>query len=226
MNAPRIALIHATPLAMHAISEAFDKLWPEAVRMNLLDDSLSPDLVAAGCIDDALMERFSSLALYAKGAGASGVLFTCSAFGPAIEQAGEASGIPTLKPNEPMFEEALDMCEALGRPGRIGMVSTFASSVESMTKELEASAKRRGIEFTLEVQCPAGALDALREGRHQEHDALVSNAAAQLQGVDVLMLGQFSMSHMRERVAADTGLPVLSSPDSAVLALKKSIGTL
>src|SRR4051794_34838959 len=38
---PRVALIHATPLAVEPIQAAFVRHWPAAVRMNLLDDSLS-----------------------------------------------------------------------------------------------------------------------------------------------------------------------------------------
>ncbi|KAF1050279.1 MAG: hypothetical protein GAK38_00305 [Xylophilus sp.] len=191
--------------------------------MNLLDDSLPSDLVAAGGIGAALRARFGALARYAAQAGADGILFTCSAFGAAIEAAAEQAGVPTLKPNGAMFEEALDACATLGRSGRIGMVSSFAPSVGSMREELEAIARRRGIECSLRVACPPGALEALAQGRVQEHDALVGAAAQELRDSDILMLGQFSMAHLRERIAADTSLPVLSSPDSAVRLLRKSV---
>ncbi|MFE8646354.1 aspartate/glutamate racemase family protein [Sphingomonas sp. NCPPB 2930] len=191
--------------------------------MNVLDDSLSPDLVLAGGIDDLLTDRFGALVSYATQSGADGVLFTCSAFGPAIDVASTHAGVPVFKPNEAMFEEALDLCAGLGRAGRIGMISTFAASVASMQDELTAIARRRGIEFTLQVECPAGALEALGQGRVQEHDSLVSGAVSQLLENDVLMLGQFSMSHMRNRVAVEARIPALSSPDSAVRLLKKSV---
>ncbi|MFT3720613.1 aspartate/glutamate racemase family protein [Pseudorhodoferax sp.] len=223
MIAPRICLIHATPLAVAPVQAAFERLWPEAVRMNLLDDRLAPDLEATGRIDAALMERFAALARYAVQAGAQGVLFTCSAFGPAIEAAAAAAGVPTLKPNEAMFDEALDRCAARAAPGRaarIGMVATFAPSVAGMREELLALAARRGIACTLQVQCPGGALQALREGRADAHDALVEQAAGRLAGCDVLMLAQFSMAHLRERAAAAAGIAALSSPDSAVRRLR------
>src|SRR6478735_10192287 len=82
---PRIALIHATPLAVAPIQSAFERLWPQARRMNLLDDSLSLDRAAAGSLTPAMTQRFVDLARYAQGTGCSGILFTCSAFGPAIE---------------------------------------------------------------------------------------------------------------------------------------------
>src|SRR5206468_2748136 len=81
----RIALIHATPLAMAPIAESFARLWPEASLMNVLDDSLSADRAAAGALTPAMIGRFEQLARYGADAGADAILFTCSAFGPAIE---------------------------------------------------------------------------------------------------------------------------------------------
>ena len=40
----RVALIHALSHSVAPINEAFARDWPEALRMNLLDDSLSADL--------------------------------------------------------------------------------------------------------------------------------------------------------------------------------------
>ena len=123
---PRIALIHATPLAMAPIQHAFERLWPQAQCMNLLDDSLSRDLARTGSLTPAMVQRFVDLAHYVQGTGCAGVLFTCSAFGPAIEAAAQATGLPTLKPNEAMFEQALervaaheniDLNEATGQRG-------------------------------------------------------------------------------------------------------------
>lgn len=49
----RIALIHATPVAMPPVIEAFQRGWPEAETMNLLDDSLSSDLARVDRLDEA-----------------------------------------------------------------------------------------------------------------------------------------------------------------------------
>ena len=62
----RIALIHALAHSVAPINEAFARDWPEAVRMNLLDDSLSADLARSGRgLDAAMHERFQRLAQYA-----------------------------------------------------------------------------------------------------------------------------------------------------------------
>src|SRR5262245_52201904 len=103
----RIALVHATPVAIEPIASAFQASWPEAEPMNVLDDSLSQDRTRTVDVTPQMIGRFERLARYVVDYGANGVLFTCSAFGPAIEAAARAVPVPVLKPNEAMFDAAL-----------------------------------------------------------------------------------------------------------------------
>ena len=121
----RIALIHAVTVAMDPVQDTFRRLWPEAICTNLLDDALSPDLERDGVLTAAMTARIGTLADYATGTGADGILFTCSAFGAAIEQAAARLPIPVLKPNEAMFDAALDA-------GDVG--ASFRIAVERATE--------------------------------------------------------------------------------------------
>ncbi|MGE0226483.1 MAG: arylsulfatase, partial [Acetobacteraceae bacterium] len=69
----RIALIHALKHSIVPVEEAFQRLWPEARTVNLLDDSLSADLARDGRLTDAMTQRFLTLARYARGCGADGI---------------------------------------------------------------------------------------------------------------------------------------------------------
>jgi len=214
----RIALIHATALAMRPIHAAFQRHWPEARCTNLLDDSLSVDRAQAGRLTDAMVQRFVDLASYAQRAGCSGILFTCSAFGPAIEAAARATGLPTLKPNEAMFEQAL----ALNQPGRLlklGLLATFQASIPSMAGELQQMAQQRGIAVELRSVFVPEAMDDLAQGRTGTHHRKIAGAAAALAGCDAVMLAQFSMADAAADAQAQLPCPVLSSPDCAVLSL-------
>jgi Asp/Glu/hydantoin racemase len=218
--APRIALVHATALAVDPIADAFRRHWPAAMRMNILDDSLSVDRAAAGTLTPAMVQRFIDLAQYAKRAGCEAILFTCSAFGPAIEQAGKAVGLPTLKPNEAMFEEALAACPP---GGTLGLVATFEASIPSMSAELVQMAQARGQKLTLRTALAQGAMQDLADGQADQHHRKVAEAARELGGCNAIMLAQFSMAAAQPAAQAQVSVPVFSSPDCAVLALKKTM---
>ncbi|MDB5872226.1 MAG: Asp/Glu/Hydantoin racemase [Ramlibacter sp.] len=219
---PRIALIHATPLAIEPINAAFARHWPQAERMNLLDDSLSADRARDGKLTDEMTLRFVDLALYAVSAGCTGILFTCSAFGPAIEAAANASGVPTLKPNEAMFEQALALATQ-GRALKLGLVATFLASIGSMSEELQVMAQEQGVAIDLRTVFVSEAMDDLAQGRAEDHHRKIAQASRQLADCDAVMLAQFSMTAAQPAVRKELKCPVLSSPDCAVLALKQTM---
>lgn len=211
----RIALIHALRHSITPIEAAFARLWPEAVLANLLDDSLSADLARDGAISAAMTGRFLSLAHYAVRSGADGILFTCSAFGPCIEACAAAlAPLPVLKPNEAMIEEALALA---GPAARVGLLASFAPTLASMPAEFAAAAPR----VTLTPCLAAEAMAALDRGDGAAHDLAAAAGAAGLGGCDVIALAQFSLARAAPAVAAATGKPVLTTPDSAVRKLRR-----
>ena len=180
--------------------------------MTLLDDSLSVDLALAGQLPPSMTERFLTLAHYAAGTGADGILFTCSAFGPCIEACQAAlAPLPVLKPNEAMVEEAV----AAG--SSIGLLATFGPSLDTLPAEFEHA--RPGIR--IQTALAHGGLNALDAGDGPAHDRLAAEAALALQDCDVIALGQFSLARAAAAVAAATGKRVLTTPDSAVRKLRR-----
>lgn len=213
---PRISLIHAVHVAIDPVVATFRTDWPEADVYSLLEDSLASDLQAAGQIDDFMIDRFQRLADYAADTGADGVLFTCSAFGSAIEAAAAAhDGLPILKPNEAMFEDAMDMGD------RVGMIATFEPSIPSMVREFEEMAAAAGSSAKLETACVPDAMAALRDGDAETHNRLVAGAVDQLADTDVLLLAQFSTAQAQPAAAKRYTKPILTSPSSAVRKLRR-----
>lgn len=215
MTAPvRIALIHALAHSVGPINAELARAWPEATVMNLLDDSLSADLARQGRgLDAGMHQRFESLAAYAESTRAQALLFTCSAFGPCIEAvAARRPQIPVLKPNEAMIDDAV----ALGVP--VGLLATFGPTLASMPAEFPPH---------VDLRCGLadGALDALDRGDGPAHDALAVQAALRLQaqGCGVIALAQFSLARAADAVARATGLPVLTTPGSAVRRLRQRL---
>ena len=211
---PRIALIHALAHSVAPVNEAFERDWPEARRMNLLDDSLSADLAGRGHgLDAAMHQRFAQLADYVLGAGAEAILFTCSAFGPCIEAvARRHAGVPVLKPNEAM------VARAVATRQRVGLVASFAPTLLTMPPEFPADAQP-------DCELAVGAMEALDRGDAQAHDRAAADAAERLlrRGCTVIALAQFSLARAAPAVHRATGLPVLTTIDTALAELRRRL---
>ncbi len=208
----RIALIHALAESVAPINEAFSRLWPQAKLMNLLDDSLSGDLAASGNgLDQPMHDRFMALSNYAFSTGAQGILFTCSAFGSCIEAVqARWPTIPILKPNQAMIAEV----EAAGFE-RIGLLASFGPTLASMPAEFSPK-------LSIEPSLCMGALEALKGGDAKRHDAIIVDHALALKaaGVQALAIAQFSMARSAGPVREAAGLPVFTTPESAVRAIR------
>lgn len=213
-RAPRLFLIHATSVAIDPIQQAVARGWPEAEVINLLDESLSVDRARDGELTTAMVERIAVLGRHAHASGADAILFTCSAFAPAIDAVARSLPIPVLKPDEAMFEAAL----ACGQ--RIGMVATFAPAVASTEAEFSKQAAASGGTATLTTVVVPEAMAALRAGDAELHNRLVAEAAASLAGHDAVMLAHFSTSHAGALCRTLVRKPVFTSPDAAVAKIK------
>ena len=210
----RIVLIHAVPMAIEPIKCAFNELWPEPEIVNLFDDSLSVDRIKSNVLTTDMEKRFSDLGNYAQSIGADGILFTCSAFGPAIDKVANNLAIPVLKPNEAMFEQALNTGH------KIGMLATFEQSIASMSKEFCEIRNSLSATGSLDTKLVEGAMEFLRQGNQIEHNELIAKTAATFKHCDVLMLAQFSMVSAKSAVFRELNVPVLTAPEAAVKKLR------
>ena len=213
----RIVLLHATPVAMAPIHSAFSEVWPEAEIINLLDDGLSIDRAREPELSKSMIDRFVRFGRYGYDMAAEGILVTCSAFGPAIDQLAESLPIPVLKPNEAMFHEAV----VQGK--NIGMLATFGPSIETMTQEFDDYVAEHALSATLTTILVEDAIDLLRKGDAESHNRLVAARAKELAHCDVIMLAHFSTSRAAESVRQQVSIPVLTAPHAAVKRLKASI---
>ena len=214
----RIGLIHATPLAVAPIAASFERLWPQAQLQNMLDDSLSLDRARDGQLTEAMTQRFIDLSQYALRCGCDAILFTCSAFGPAIEAAALATPLPTFKPNQAMFDMAL----ATPRPNgvlHVGLLATFEPSIASMVVELHNLAQHLSIPLEVHAAHVPEAMDDLNRGEADVHHQKIAAAVTRLPPCDVIVLAQFSMAAAQPWAQRQSTVPVLSSPDCAVSAL-------
>ncbi len=244
MAPQRIALIHALRHSPAPIEAAFSRLWPEVELANLLDDSLSADLSKLTRADQpmsklhpSIMSRFNLLGRYAiKSVEADAVLFTCSAFGAYIDNfSASVAPFPVLKPNEAMLDDLLSLAsehfKKINQPLNSALVATFSPTLNSMIAEIQGLINDRQLSPQILKIHPLyvdGAMAALNDGNGELHDALVTEAVNQLCAshkgeIEAIALAQFSLARSAPVVAISIGKTVLTTPDSAVTAMRQRL---
>lgn len=219
--AGRIALLHALAESIEPINDAFYRLWPEVSTFNVLDDSLSRDCEQLGELSKGIYTRIESLARYAVDAGGDGmptlgIIFTGTAFGPAVVAARQIMSVPLLMPHEAAFRMAAT------RARHLLLLTTFAPSSRLLNDDLAGIIASTGGNVRCEGKFVDGALQALRDGRPDVHDRLIASAASGSRA-DCIVLGQFSMARAAATVTAYTGVPVICTPDAVVRALQTQL---
>jgi Asp/Glu/hydantoin racemase len=219
---PMVAMVHATPAALAPAVAAFDECFPEAELWHLLDDRLVSDAERAGGLVPPLRRRMLSLIGHAIAGGADGVLLTCSMYGPVARLATQLWDRPVAGSDEAIYQRV-----AAQRPARVAVLGSLETAVADSTGRLRqvlAEAGAGGGTEVLGVLCP-GAAAAARAGDDQALLASLRSAAGPLAGtVDVLLLGQYSLTGVHAALEAALGVPVWSPPHVAAGLLRRRLG--
>ena len=214
----RIALISATTAAIRPAVEGLAAALPDAEVWNLLDDRLLVDAQSAGAVTPALEARMRRLIDHAITEGADGVLLTCSIYGQVADTAD--GPVPVLAPDTAAFEDVL-----AGGFSRIVVVASISAALTDSLDRLRAVADAAGVAPEL---IGIEADNAFAPAQHGDDNALaaalVDALHSRLDGVDAVLLAQYSLAPARDRLEAELGIPVFAGPQAAAARLKSRIG--
>lgn len=192
---------------------------PEFEITNLLDDGVLRFFAMHD--SESAAERLRSMIRVAREVyGARAILITCSSVSTEmIHELEPGAGVPLIKIDDPMMEEAVHA----GR--RIGVAITFAPTTEPTQKALHDAATRTGREIETVPLLVEGAYKALLAGQSDLHDQLLMAGVEQLQeqGVDAIVLAQVSMARILALLEGRIRVPVLSSLKSSVGAIRRAL---
>ena len=209
-----VVVVHTGPSTVQPIKQQFQAILPDVRVINLMDDSLLNDVIVAGHLTDAVSGRLLSYMRMGEEMGACAVLNACSSVGEAASAARSLISIPIVKIDDAMAETAV------AQGPRVGVVATVRTTLEPTVRLILAKAAARQQTVEMVEAVADGAFQALLDGEAERHDRLVKETIESLSGrVDVIVLAQASMARL---IPALTGLdvPVLSSPQSGVEALR------
>lgn len=215
----RIAFVHTVGFLVDEFRRLLRAELPQVDAFHILNESLLQDLLR-GSDPAAVHRRVVAQLRQAAEAGADLLVMTCSSTSPGVDLARQELGIPILKIDDPMC------AQAVRRGRRIGLVCTATSTVAPSTALLEAHAAQQGRDVAVLAEVNGQAYQALLSGDRATHDRLVHVSARALAGaVDVLVLAQASLAHLREPLAAELSCPVLASPPLLMRELQRLVST-
>ncbi len=208
----RVALLHTGAVVIPMAGEFVTRELPDVTAINYLDDRIVADLGDPE-LAPTVPGRIVELARAAVEAGAEAILLTCSSISELAATTAEQVGVPILRIDEAMADEAVATGE------RIAVLATLATTSGPTTRLIEERARLAGRTPSITSVVVDGAFAAVASGDRATHDRLVAAAIAQAASdADVVVLAQASMASAAG--AVDVDVPVLTSLESGVTRLR------
>lgn len=211
----RIAFLHTGAVVIPPIAELAGRLLPEASTVNYLDDKIVADLADADRAA-SVESRLEDLVRAARSAGADAVMLTCSSISGFAAGLGAKVGIPVLRIDEAMADQAV----AAGP--RIAVIATLPTTLAPTTALIAERAELSGAAPEIISEVVDGAFAAVASGDRATHDSLVAAAIERLAArADVVVLAQASMASAAAGASVD--VPVLTSLEPGITRLRDAL---
>jgi Asp/Glu/hydantoin racemase len=206
-----IAIIHTSPATIDVFGPPLREQLPGRQIINILDDSILPELHDNGGRVDAVLPRWRDYARIARDCGADLILNACSSIGALCEPVEAELGLPIVRVDTEMARAAI----ASGT--RIAVAATLATTLQPTTDNLVGRAERAGKTVQITPVLVEGAYPALMRGDRARHDDLLAAALERMaETSDVVVLAQASMARVLPCLTHAPPSVFLTSPPFAV----------
>ncbi|MFH8251838.1 aspartate/glutamate racemase family protein [Microbacterium sp. B2969] len=214
-EATRIAFLHTGAVNIGPVSERARAALPDATFVNYLDDRIVADLGDPGRAA-SVPGRIADLVHAARAGGADVVMLTCSSISPLAESLTAEAGIPVLRIDEAMADDAV----AAG--DRLAVIATLPTTLAPTVALLRERAALAGRSPSIVTEIVEGAFAAVSSGDRARHDELVAAAVERRAAdADVVVLAQASMASAADAAAVD--VPVLTSIGPGIERLREVV---
>lgn len=204
----RLAYIHTGAVVIPTFTALSAEHLPGVEVQHLLDSTIVGDL-GRDAEGSGVQQRLEALGAAAVASGASTVVFSCSSIGGYAAGLSEKLGVPVLRIDEAMADEAVST------GSRVAVIATLPTTLEPTVALLRDRAAHAGAEIEVTDRVVEGAFEAIVGGDAATHDRLVGEAIVALAAEnDVVVLAQASMAGAAAAVTVD--VPVLTSPELGV----------
>jgi len=215
----KIAAVYTGAVLVAPLSKMLKEALPGCSVMNVLDDSLIADCIAADKLTKDVTRRLCNIYQIAYEAGADCILNTCSSVGEVVEIGRKLLPIPIVRIDDDMAKAAVESASS------IGVIATLPTTLGPTVRLIRSWADRLGKRVSVVEGLAKGAFSAATAGDAATHDRLIGEAAKRIAcDCDAIVLAQGSMAQMEKALRDATGKPIYSSPAFGIAAVKAIIG--
>ena len=218
MASPHVCILQ-TSFAKREDTVAFLKENVPGVRVEFITDStLLTDVRANGGPSQAVIDRMTLYAKAAEISGADLIVNSCSTVGEVADIYKNEVGIPVMKVDLPMAQEAV----SLGT--KIALIATVETTLGPSQRLIERVGAEQGKKMECTQYLQTAAWDALQAGRRDEHNRILMKSIRELDemGYDAIVMAQVSMRELLPDLT-DVRTPLLCSFFSGYGAIAKKL---
>ncbi|MDM5330533.1 aspartate/glutamate racemase family protein [Neobacillus sp. CF12] len=214
----KLAIIHTTPVTVESLKELANKMLGDCEIINIVDDSILPQLSKNEGNVQEIAERWESYAKVAQGQGADCILNACSSIGELVSLTQPKITIPIVRIDDAMAEYAVNAAT------KIGVAATLETTLKPTLELLKqkAAQKQKAVDF--EPILVASAYQKLMANDKAGHDNDLSAALRELaKKVDIVVLAQASMARVVSTFPIDEQRQFVTSPELGMEAVKDTL---
>ena len=215
----RVAFLHTAAPAIPPLAQFYATHAPDLDITNLMEDGIIR-LLGAGRAEEAEQRLRALVETACDVYDAELAMITCSSVSIEIASRLESEfNIPVIKIDGPMARRAVETGP------RIGVAVTFEGTIEPTTRLLRETAAQLHRPASITIEMVPGAYQALFAGDTATHDNRLVEGVKSLaaRGVDSIVLAQVSMGRARELAQNAVSIPVLSSFDTSLEAIRAAL---
>jgi Asp/Glu/hydantoin racemase len=214
----KLAIIHTTPVTIEPLKDLANKMIGECEIINLVDDSILPQLGKNGGNVQEIADRWEGYAKVAEQLGADCILNACSSIGELVAFTQPKIATPIIRIDDAMAEFAISSAE------KIGVAATLETTLRPTLDLLKqkAAEQQKNVEF--EPILVSSAYQKLIANDKEGHDLDLSVALRELaKKVDIVVLAQASMARVVSSFTPDEQRHFVTSPELGMEAVKLTL---
>jgi Asp/Glu/hydantoin racemase len=214
----KLAIIHTTPVTIEPLKDLAARMIGDCEIINLVDDSILPQLAQNGGNVQEIADRWESYAKVAEQLGADCILNACSSIGELVTYTQQKVSTPIVRIDDAMAEFAVSNAKI------IGVAATLETTLKPTLELLKQKAEKNEKNVEFEPILVASAYQKLLANDKEGHDSDLAAALRELaKKVDIVVLAQASMARVVSTFTPEEQTHFVTSPELGMEAVKRTL---